>query len=132
VFVDRCGLTEGLGLVDDFAQFRSVACVLAEMLRQRPLFCASSEWQMLEDIVRLCGFPTEQQWPAFHRLLRERPELDLRLTPLAAMAPCSVADMLPAHVPADVACLVEALLRVAPATRLTAAQALDHAVFRPP
>ena len=57
--------------IDDFVvrlAFRSVGCILAELLRKKPFLPGKDELDQLQLIWQKLGSPTEARWPGWSRL----------------------------------------------------------------
>ncbi len=47
---------------------RYYSCILAELLCRKPIFPGRNELDQLELIFKLCGTPTEEEWPNVSKL----------------------------------------------------------------
>lgn len=118
----------GTHCYDESVDMWSAGCVLAELLAGAPLFRGATELECLTSVARVCGTPSPALMPSATSL----PMLRLAATALtadAAPAPPPHAlrtRLLAAHVAPDAADLVDALLVLDPARRLSAANALRH------
>ncbi|SPR01721.1 unnamed protein product (mitochondrion) [Plasmodiophora brassicae] len=101
----------------------SVGCIMAELVTGAHPFQGTTDLETLDRIFRLCGTPTRDTWPGFERTpwyehMRPR-------KPRARQFDTAFADL-----PEDARDLLDGLLCLDPARRLTARQALQHAFFR--
>ncbi|KAF9031414.1 Pkinase-domain-containing protein, partial [Hymenopellis radicata] len=101
-----------------------IGCVLGEMFTRRPILPGTSDIDQLERIWALCGTPTQHTWPNHDAL------------PGCEGVPKFFKDHLPRRikqnfdsVDPETVDLLNKLLILNPAQRLTAAQALDHDYF---
>ncbi|KNE58769.1 CMGC/CDK/CRK7 protein kinase [Allomyces macrogynus ATCC 38327] len=127
----------------------SAGCILLELFLHRPAFPGTDELSQIEHVYKACGSPNVVDWPdvvdlQWFELVRPSAPKPRRLRELFGAAfmlePGSGSTAVPAdHViadgetPASAAAafeLVDALLRLNPAHRPSAAQALDHTYFR--
>ncbi|AFZ81353.1 protein kinase domain-containing protein [Theileria equi strain WA] len=46
----------------------SVGCIFAEIILSKPLFMGANDSDTLDKIFKLCGSPTEENWPGFSQL----------------------------------------------------------------
>jgi serine/threonine protein kinase len=99
----------------------SAGCILAEMLRRRPLFPGRNEVDQLTLIYNVCGTPSTESWPGIEKL----PWYKMR--PKTEHAP-RLAQLLSEFTP-DTVALVSGLLQLCPAARMTAGKALDSDWF---
>lgn len=51
---------------------------MAEMLLGSPLFFAHQEVAQMEEICKICGTPTEENWPGFQRIMTDAVRIDPR------------------------------------------------------
>lgn len=51
-----------------FFDFRSVGCILGELLLRKPLLCGNNENDQLLKIFNLLGCPSVEQWPELESL----------------------------------------------------------------
>ncbi|XP_073986242.1 cyclin-dependent kinase 4 isoform X1 [Rhodnius prolixus] len=97
----------------------SVGCIMAEMIKRRPLFAGSSEGDQLDKIFRIIGTPNESEWPKDVSIglnsFRHRPAINLR-------------DVIPDLCERSKHLLQHMLLFDA-CKRITAAEALRHDYF---
>lgn len=105
----------------------SVGCIFAELLLGDPLFPGQGEPDQISRIFRTIGAPTEQRWPGFASLPHAS-HLGWKLptkNKLRELFPqISFSGVLPlSDLGLD---LMKRLLDMNPATRITAAEALDH------
>ena len=98
----------------------SVACIIGEMFRSRPLIAGASTMQQVEMIFELTGNPTSSDVESWH-------------SPFTAsilqnvQAKCRVSlDELCNSLPADAKALMKSLFKLNPSKRGTAATALEH------
>ena len=108
----------------------SAGCIFAELVTGRPLFQGSEEGDQLGKITRLLGSPTATTWPWVEQLPHAH-----------FLRPGSSASRLRAHLQQTVAAaggtplehealgLLEQMLSLNPATRITASAAVEHAYF---
>ena len=104
----------------------SCGCVLAEMLMGRPLLPGNDEADQIDLIFRTCGSPTEATWPGasalpFYDMFR--PEVPMRRM---------LREALGHGLANDAVDLVDRLLTLDPARRLSADGMLRHDYFRRP
>ena len=100
----------------------SAGCIMAELLLSRPLFAGGNEADQLELIYSICGSPTEDNWPGCSRLPF-----------FAAMQPVApirrrLREVLGQQT-ADAIDLLEGLLTLDPARRMSAERAASHPYF---
>ncbi|KAI5729329.1 hypothetical protein M8J76_001435 [Diaphorina citri] len=98
----------------------SIGCVMAEMWRLVPLFCASTEVEQLKCIFRVIGTPSMNEWPENISLMWSSFEQYSKVAFSAIfMDCCSKANS-----------LLESMLTFNPADRISAADALEHPYFK--
>jgi cyclin-dependent kinase 12/13 len=100
----------------------SVGCILAELLYRKPIFPGKTEIDQLDLIFRLCGTPTDETWPEAKKLpwyhdVAPQKVYKPRLREVFKDFPPSALN------------LIERLLCLDPARRLSAADALDSDFF---
>ncbi|KAK1389310.1 putative serine/threonine-protein kinase [Heracleum sosnowskyi] len=99
----------------------SIGCVLAELYAGRPIMTGRTEVQQLYKIFKLCGSPSEEYWR-----MSELP-LAARFKPKQPYRRC-IAERFK-DLPAPALSLIETLLSIDPAARLSAAHALNSEFF---
>ncbi|KAJ3053314.1 serine/threonine protein kinase, CMGC, CDC2/CDK sub [Rhizophlyctis rosea] len=103
-----------------------VGCVFGEMWKRRPIL-AAEEHDQLDKILELVGTPTDQNWPNWrnHELFKGPAALSFK------PRPSTLHERFPEHhYDRQTVSLLERLLQLNPATRLSAEQALNHEYFR--
>lgn len=99
----------------------SIGCIFTELARKRPLWPGDSEIDMLYKIFRLCGTPTEAEWPGISRLPDYNPEFPTwpkqKLSKACGPLDPKAIDLLGAMITYD------------PAKRISARKALTHPFF---
>ncbi|GAB1526839.1 serine/threonine protein kinase, CMGC, CDC2/CDK sub [Rhizoctonia solani] len=100
-----------------------VGCIMGEMWTRRPILCGSSDSDQLDKIWDLCGTPDDASWPGW-RDLPSVPMIERKL-------PNKIKTFFREGTSMDEfgVDLVEKLLVLNPAKRLTAFEALDHDWF---
>jgi len=99
----------------------STGCILAELLTKKAIFPGRNEIEQVEKIFRLCGSPTEENWPSYKQL----PWVNLipeRIYPRRLREVYNNIDPLALD-------LLDKLLCLDPRRRITAENALDHDYF---
>eukprot|EP00891_Asterochloris_glomerata_P007324 jgi/Astpho2/7324/e_gw1.00113.78.1_t len=111
----------------------SVGCIMAELITGKPLFASKGELDCIQRIFGMVGAPTKQNWPGVEKLDNwqkfnfNRGENKLRDTVSAAKIQGGpLAELVPSE---QGMLLLEGLLTLDPAQRLTAEQALHHPWF---
>ncbi|CAE6502695.1 unnamed protein product, partial [Rhizoctonia solani] len=100
-----------------------VGCIMGEMWTRRPILCGSSDADQLDKIWNLCGTPDETTWPGW-RDLPSVPPIELKLANRVKAFFREGTSMDEAGIE-----LVDRLLTLNPAKRITAFEALDHDWF---
>jgi len=126
-------LVLGCKLYTTATDWWSCGCVLAEMMRGRPLFNGTSSWGQMEAIVSTLGAPSELEVPAFAKLdANEQSIKDLAalVQTQAGAQPKPWPELLPAfaNLPEAIQ-LVSWLLKYDPAARRKPAEALCCPLF---
>ena len=105
------------GKVDTWA----CGCILAELLTLKPLFSGNTEVEQLQDIFRVLGAPTRENWPSFEQEFSVGAKFPVRevVTLEKTLEGCDEQGV-------D---LVRHLLRYEPARRYSAIEALNHPFF---
>ncbi|XP_059649733.1 cell division control protein 2 homolog 1-like [Cornus florida] len=103
----------------------SVGCIFAEMVTGQPLFQAQSEFNVLMEIFRMFGVPTEATWPGVTSLY-------VYITKMIAFPTIVTRNLATeaAGVGAVGLDLLSKMLILDPSRRITASDALQHAYFR--
>lgn len=112
----------GSTVYDTSIDIWSAGCIFAELLTRHPLFPGKNELDELDLIFKLCGTPTEATWPNVTRL----PWYSSMVT---SSYKSRFREHFKNHPPAAVA-LIERMLCLDPAKRITAAEALEADYFR--
>lgn len=99
----------------------AMGCVLAELERRSPLLPGQSEISQLDLIFKLCGTPTEADWPGFSAL----PNGNMTLPPMPRV---NFRTVMPAASDAATA-LFDTIMQVDPRKRPSCSSALQHAFF---
>ncbi|CAE6479739.1 unnamed protein product [Rhizoctonia solani] len=100
-----------------------VGCIMGEMWTRRPILCGSSDSDQLDKIWELCGTPDEASWPGW-RELPAVPPIEQKLPNRVKLFFREGTSMDEAGVE-----LVDRMLTLNPAKRITAFEALDHDWF---
>jgi serine/threonine protein kinase len=107
----------------------SLGCLLYEMITTRRLFTPSTRTHIgqLDSIFKICGFPTDHTWPGFTGL-----PAGFLVIPATGPQPPLRDRLLGALPPefAGFADLIEGMLRLDPAQRITIQEALEHPLLR--
>ncbi|KAG1690646.1 hypothetical protein DVH05_023356 [Phytophthora capsici] len=100
----------------------SIGCIFAELLLGKPILQGKTEIEQLQLIFGLCGMPTEETWPGFFKLPgADSFQMDDKYV-------CPLRDRFK-NFPPHAVDLLEKLLQLDPAKRVTAAEAMDHDYF---
>jgi serine/threonine protein kinase len=100
----------------------SVGCVIYEMATKKPLFTGNTIEEQLTKIFSILGVPTKESWPGMD-IYREFPGARDIVPPVIELR-----DLM-AHCDRHLIRLVEQLLQLNPAKRLTAQEALQSPLF---
>jgi serine/threonine protein kinase len=102
-----------------------VGCLIAELLSRKPLFPGKDEVEQTDLIFQMLGSPNERVWPKWRELPQARniPE-GIKYPPRLSL------NLRKNNVVVEAADLIQKLLALDPAKRLTAGEALDHEWFR--
>ncbi|KAE9015603.1 Cyclin-dependent kinase [Phytophthora rubi] len=100
----------------------SIGCIFGELLLGKPILQGKTEIEQLQLIFGLCGMPTEETWPGFFKLPgAENFQMDDKYV-------CPLRERFK-NFPPHAIDLLEKLLQLDPAKRITAAEAMDHDYF---
>ncbi|ETP44795.1 CMGC/CDK/CRK7 protein kinase, variant [Phytophthora nicotianae P10297] len=100
----------------------SIGCIFGELLLGKPILQGKTEIEQLQLIFGLCGMPTEETWPGFFKLPgAESFQMDDKFV-------CPLRERFK-NFPPHAVDLLEKLLQLDPAKRITAAEAMDHDYF---
>ncbi|KAG7383666.1 hypothetical protein PHYPSEUDO_003470 [Phytophthora pseudosyringae] len=100
----------------------SIGCIFGELLLGKPILQGKTEIEQLQLIFGLCGMPTEETWPGFFKLPgAESFQMDDKYV-------CPLRERFK-NFPPHAIDLLEKLLQLDPAKRITAAEAMDHDYF---
>ena len=99
----------------------SVGCIFAEMITKKPLFTGDSQIDQIFKIFRLMGTPDETIWPGITKF----PDYKATFPKWKA---CPLEKMFP-NLEASGIDLIEKMLNLNPAQRISARKALDHEYF---
>nr|KAJ3419253.1 serine/threonine protein kinase, CMGC, CDC2/CDK sub [Polyrhizophydium stewartii] len=102
-----------------------VGCVFGEMLRRKPILAGANDPDQLEKIFALCGTPDETSWPDYRRYLEKS-----NIQGFRTIHKRSIHEKFPPnHYDRHTVSLIDHLLVLDPAKRLSATQALEHDYF---
>ncbi|KAG6619606.1 CMGC/CDK/CRK7 protein kinase, variant [Phytophthora cinnamomi] len=100
----------------------SIGCIFGELLLGKPILQGKTEIEQLQLIFGLCDMPTEETWPGFFKLPgAESFQMDDKYV-------CPLRERFK-NFPPHAVDLLEKLLQLDPAKRITAAEAMDHDYF---
>ncbi|KAL4110169.1 hypothetical protein PRIC1_001862 [Phytophthora ramorum] len=100
----------------------SIGCIFGELLLGKPILQGKTEIEQLQLTFGLCGMPTEDTWPGFFKLPNaESFQMDDKYV-------CPLRERFK-NFPPHAIDLLEKLLQLDPAKRITAAEAMDHDYF---
>ncbi|KAF4137022.1 Protein kinase domain [Phytophthora infestans] len=100
----------------------SIGCIFGELLLGKPILQGKTEIEQLQLIFGLRGMPTEETWPGFFMLPgAESFQMDDKFV-------CPLRERFK-NFPPHAIDLLEKLLQLDPAKRITAAEAMDHDYF---
>ncbi|KAK4054262.1 serine/threonine protein kinase, CMGC, CDC2/CDK sub [Microbotryomycetes sp. JL201] len=102
-----------------------VGCIIAEMFTRKPIFPGASDLDQADKIFSLCGTPSEQTMPGF----KDWPKYPEKQEWLDRRRTIKVEAQGWANGSEEFGRLIEQLLELNPAKRLTAREALDHEWF---
>ncbi|KAH7818593.1 putative Cyclin-dependent kinase [Monocercomonoides exilis] len=99
-------------------------CIFAELFLRHPPFNGRDNIEMLQQIFSVLGTPTEETWPEFEKLSSSK-----EVASIPFFDRSSIKTFIPnlSHSGVD---LLESLLCLDPAKRITAKEALNHPYFR--
>uniref|UniRef100_A0AAV1TQ77 Cyclin-dependent kinase 2 homolog n=1 Tax=Peronospora matthiolae TaxID=2874970 RepID=A0AAV1TQ77_9STRA len=100
----------------------SIGCIFGELLVGKPILQGKTEIEQLQLIFGLCGMPTEETWPGFFKLPgSDSFQMDDKYV-------CPLRKRFK-NFPPHAVDLLEKMLQLDPAKRITAAEAMDHDYF---
>ncbi|CBZ49634.1 hypothetical protein NCLIV_001240 [Neospora caninum Liverpool] len=128
----------GEGTYDAACDVWAVGAIFGEFLRKKPLFAGHGELDTLNKIFKLCGTPTETSWPEFNSLPHIKNKKFFTSPPQCQPSwrevfppPSKHLAMGSSGVLTDLGLdLLQKLLELNPAKRITAAEALQHEYFQ--
>ncbi|KAI9202519.1 kinase-like domain-containing protein [Polychytrium aggregatum] len=98
-----------------------VGCVIGEIFKRRPILTGTSDIDQLEKIFELCGTPNKHNWPSVDQLT-DWGKIQFKVYQRNVLRRFEQYDRLAID-------LMDKLLALEPATRLTAGEALKHDYF---
>ncbi|CAH0484390.1 unnamed protein product [Peronospora farinosa] len=100
----------------------SIGCIFGELLLGKPILQGKTEIEQLQLTFGFCGMPTEETWPGFFKMSgAENFQMDDKFV-------CPLRERFK-NFPPHAVDLLEKLLHLDPAKRITAADAMDHDYF---
>lgn len=126
-----CG--QAMAEYDQSVDVWSAGCIFAELFTGKPLFSESSELQVFHKICKRCGLPSKDEWPAM-RELANWPKMDPGNPDAAPAKPLRpgefghLTELREKHGDKAVD-LLQAMVALNPAKRVTMTQAYHHAYF---
>ncbi|CAA18412.1 Cdk11-cyclinL compex kinase subunit Cdk11 [Schizosaccharomyces pombe] len=101
----------------------SIGCIFAEMITRTPLFSGKSELDQLYKIFNLLGYPTREEWPQYF-LLPYANKIKHPTVPTHSKIRTSIPNLT-----GNAYDLLNRLLSLNPAKRISAKEALEHPYF---